>query len=56
MIRLLYRRAQSAYAFLNSIGVNTHLNHFDRTYGNFASVKNDLSAIDIHYAHGGDLP
>jgi hypothetical protein len=45
--------AQSAWVFVNSIGVNTHLNYFDRTYGNFALVKRDLQLIDIRHVRDG---
>ena len=45
--------AQAAQAFIDSIGVNAHLNYYDRTYGNFALVKNDLSAIGIRHIRDG---
>src|SRR5580658_7216775 len=45
--------AYSANAFINSIGVNTHLNYFDRTYGNFAVVERELSSIGIRHVRDG---
>jgi hypothetical protein len=46
-------KAQSAYAFVNSIGVNTHLNYFDRTYGNFQFIERELASIGIHHVRDG---
>lgn len=46
-------KAQSAYDFVNSIGVNTHLNYFDRTYGDFPLVQRELSAIGIRHVRDG---
>jgi hypothetical protein len=45
--------ARSAYGFVNSIGVNTHLNYFDRLYGNFDLVKRDLSSLGILHVRDG---
>jgi hypothetical protein len=45
--------AQSAYDFINSIGVNTHLNYFDTSYGNFSLVKRELQAIGIRHLRDG---
>src|SRR5258707_9559274 len=45
--------AQSAYDFVNSIGVNTHLNYFDRTYGNFQLVERELKSIGIRHVRDG---
>jgi hypothetical protein len=45
--------AYSASAFVNSIGVNTHLNYFDRTYGNFALVEKELTSIGIRHVRDG---
>jgi hypothetical protein len=45
--------AQSASAFLNSIGVNAHLNYFDRTYGNFNLVKRELQSLGILHVRDG---
>lgn len=45
--------AQSAYDFVNSIGVNTHLNYFDRTYGNFQFVERELKSIGIRHLRDG---
>ena len=46
-------KAESAAAFVDSIGVNTHLNYFDRTYGNFALVERDLQTIGIRHIRDG---
>ena len=45
--------AQSAYDFVNSIGVNTHLNYFDRTYGNFQLVERELKSVGIRHVRDG---
>jgi hypothetical protein len=45
--------AHSAYDFVNSIGVNTHLNYFDRLYGNFPLVERELRSIGIHHLRDG---
>lgn len=45
--------ARSAYDFVNSIGVNTHLNYFDRAYGNFPLVKRELQSIGIRHLRDG---
>ena len=45
--------AQSAFDFVNSIGVNTHLNYFDRTYGNFQIVERELKSIGIRHVRDG---
>jgi hypothetical protein len=45
--------AKSAYRFVNSIGVNTHLNYFDRTYGNFPLVERELGSIGILHVRDG---
>ncbi len=44
---------RSAYDFVNSIGVNTHLNYFDRLYGNFPLVQRELKSIGIHHLRDG---
>ncbi len=41
--------ARSAYDFVNSIGLNTHLNYFDRIYGNFPLVERELQSIGIRF-------
>jgi len=46
-------QARSAYDFVNSIGVNTHLNYFDREYGNFSFVKNELQMSGIRHLRDG---
>ncbi len=45
--------ARSAYGFVNSIGVNTHLNYFDRLYGHFDLVKRELSSLGIRHLRDG---
>jgi hypothetical protein len=45
--------ARSAYDFVNSIGVNTHLNYFDRLYGNFPLVERELQSIGIRHLRDG---
>jgi hypothetical protein len=45
--------ARSAFDFVNSIGVNTHLNYFDRTYGDFAFVEKELRSIGIRHLRDG---
>lgn len=44
---------ESAFDFVNSIGVNTHLNYFDRIYGNFPLVEQDLKSIGILHLRDG---
>lgn len=46
-------RAQSAFAFINSIGMNTHLNYFDRLYGNFPLVEHDLASLGVRHLRDG---
>lgn len=46
-------QARSAFDFVNSIGVNTHLNYFDRTYGNFPFVEQELRSIGIRHLRDG---
>ncbi len=45
--------ARSAYGFVNSIGINTHLNYFDRLYGNFPLVQRELASIGILHLRDG---
>jgi hypothetical protein len=45
--------AQSAFDFVNSIGVNTHLNYFDTGYGNFPFVERELKSIGILHLRDG---
>jgi hypothetical protein len=45
--------ATSAHDFVNSIGVNTHLNYFDRTYENFLLVRRELESIGILHVRDG---
>jgi hypothetical protein len=50
---LVQEKARSAFDFVNSIGVNTHLNYFDRTYGNFNFVEQELRSIGILHLRDG---
>jgi hypothetical protein len=45
--------ARSAYGFVNSIGVNTHINYFDRLYGNFPLVQRELASVGILHLRDG---
>jgi hypothetical protein len=45
--------AQSATDFVNSIGLNTHLNYFDRIYGNFPLVERELKSVGILHLRDG---
>ncbi len=45
--------AQSAYSFTESIGINTHLNYYDRLYGNFSLVRSKLSILGVHHLRDG---
>jgi hypothetical protein len=45
--------ARSAYDFVNSIGVNVHLNYFDTIYGNFPLVRRELTSIGIRHVRDG---
>jgi hypothetical protein len=45
--------ARSAHDFVNSIGVNVHLNYFDTGYGNFALVQRELESIGIRHMRDG---
>lgn len=45
--------ARSAYEFVNSIGANTHLNYFDRLYGDFGLVQRELASIGIRHLRDG---
>lgn len=50
---LVQEAPRSAYDFVNSIGVNTHLNYFDRLYGNFPLVERELKSIGIRHLRDG---
>ena len=43
----------SAYDFINSIGLNTHLNYFDRIYGNFPLVERELKSVGVLHLRDG---
>lgn len=44
---------RTAFDFVNSIGLNTHLNYFDRIYGNFPLVKRDLQSLGVRHLRDG---
>jgi hypothetical protein len=43
----------NAYDFVNSIGLNTHLNYFDRIYGNFPLVERELKSVGVLHLRDG---
>lgn len=45
--------AQSAFDFMNSVGVNTHLNYFDRTYGDIGLVERELKSLGVRHLRDG---
>ncbi|MGB6721192.1 MAG: hypothetical protein WBE72_10380 [Terracidiphilus sp.] len=62
-VRLVYSSAagsspveetpRSAFDFVQSIGLNTHLNYFDRIYGNFPLVKRELESLGVLHLRDG---
>ena len=46
-------RAKTAYSFIDSIGVNTHLRYYDTPYGNFSLIDQSLLALGIHHIRDG---
>jgi hypothetical protein len=46
-------RAQDAQTFVDSIGVNTHINYFNRLYGNFDILKQRLEESGIRHVRDG---
>jgi hypothetical protein len=46
-------RAIPAEEFTNSIGINLHINYFDRLYGNFNLVKQKLNKLPIRHVRDG---
>jgi hypothetical protein len=44
---------RTAFDFVNSIGLNTHLNYFDRIYGNFPFVKRELQSLGVRHLRDG---
>ena len=49
----LQAKPQGALDFVNSIGVNTHLNYFDRIYGNFPLLEQELKSVGIRHLRDG---
>ncbi len=45
--------AKTAYSFIDSIGVNTHLHYYDTPYGNFSLIDQQLLALGIHHIRDG---
>ena len=43
----------TAFDFVNSIGLNTHLNYFDRLYGNFPLVERELKRVGVRHLRDG---
>ena len=43
----------SAYDFVNSIGLNTHLSYFDRLYGKFPLVERELASLGALHLRDG---
>jgi hypothetical protein len=49
--------AKSANAFVDSIGINTHIRYYDTAYGNYPFVKQSLLDLGIrHIRDGGSDP
>lgn len=47
--------ARSASAFVDSVGVNTHLSYFDTAYSNYTLVKEKLGALRVRHVRDGAL-
>ncbi|UBF27173.1 hypothetical protein K9N68_04185 [Kovacikia minuta CCNUW1] len=45
--------ARTAYSFVDSIGVNTHLRYYDTTYGNYSLIEQRLQELGIHHIRDG---
>ncbi len=45
--------AKSASAFVDSIGINTHLRYYDTAYGNYPFIKQSLLDLGIHHIRDG---
>ncbi len=43
----------SAFDFVNSIGINTHLNYFDRSYGDFPFIERELMNLGVRHLRDG---
>jgi hypothetical protein len=46
-------QAKDAQTFVDSIGVNTHINYFDRLYGNFDLLRQRLEESGIRHVRDG---
>jgi hypothetical protein len=49
----VFEKARRSYDFVNSVGVNTHLNYFDCLYGNFPLVERELESVGIRHLRDG---
>lgn len=50
-------QAKSANAFVDSIGINTHVRYYDTAYGNFSLVEQRLKELGVrHIRDGGSDP
>jgi hypothetical protein len=45
--------AKSAYSFVDSIGINTHLHYYDTSYGNFSLIEQRLQELGVHHIRDG---
>ncbi len=43
----------TAFDFVNSVGLNTHLNYFDRLYGDFPLVERELQSLGVRHLRDG---
>jgi hypothetical protein len=50
---LEHETPRSACDFVNSTGINTHLNYFDRIYGNFPLVERELKSLGVRHLRDG---
>lgn len=49
----LAEKAVSADAFVNSIGINIHLHHFNTPYSNFSQVETALKELHVRHVRDG---
>jgi hypothetical protein len=52
-LRCYGEKAAGADAFVDSVGVNVHLHHFDTPYTNFAQVESALKALHLRHVRDG---
>lgn len=54
---IISQQARTAYSFVDSIGINTHLRYYDTAYGNYPLIKQRLLESGIrHIRDGGSDP